>query len=69
DIVSRIITAHLQHPLPSPMRLDGEGYILTAKHTPWTFGREKVKFFWGEESILPCRDKWSFFFASLALKE
>lgn len=83
DVVSRIITAHLQRPLPSPMRLDGEGYVLTAsecaysdslpmglnvastEHTAWTFGREKVKFFWGEEAIVPCRDKWTFCFASL----
>ena len=81
--MSRIITAHLQHPLPSPMRLGGEGYVLTAseraysdyvpmvlnclsaEHTSWTFGREKVKFFLGEEVIVPCKDKWSFFFASL----
>ncbi|KAH9933828.1 uncharacterized protein B0H18DRAFT_1115195 [Fomitopsis serialis] len=65
DIVTRIVTAHLHNRLPSPMFLEGDGYVLTAKHTAWTFGNERVKFSWGTEEIQPGIDKWTFLFASI----
>ena len=36
DVVTRIITAHLQHPLPPSIRLDGEGYALTASERAYS---------------------------------
>ncbi|KAH9833152.1 uncharacterized protein C8Q71DRAFT_191897 [Rhodofomes roseus] len=65
NLVTRVITAHLQHPLPSPMCFQGESYVLTAKHAAWTFGSERVRFSWGPEEIKPGREKWTFIFASL----
>ncbi|KAH9939487.1 hypothetical protein B0H21DRAFT_38485 [Amylocystis lapponica] len=62
DLVTRIVITHLDSPLPSAFTLEHDRYTLTAKYTKWPFGREKLKFSWGEDPVFAGGEKWSFFF-------
>ncbi|OBZ67414.1 hypothetical protein A0H81_12545 [Grifola frondosa] len=61
DLVNRIVTAHLQNPLPSFMIFEDSRYTLQATHTKWPFGKT-IAFSWGEDTIMACEDKWTFVF-------
>ncbi|KAI0764550.1 hypothetical protein BD413DRAFT_167856 [Trametes elegans] len=59
ELVLRIITAHLENPLPSHLTFDSELYVLHARWAPWNFGKTVV-FKWGGEALISCDHKWTF---------
>ncbi|EIW55350.1 uncharacterized protein TRAVEDRAFT_131346, partial [Trametes versicolor FP-101664 SS1] len=61
ELVLRLVGAHLEDHIPSPLTFEGEYYTLHAMHAPWSFGK-KVAFMWGDDHLETCEDKWTFVF-------
>ncbi|KAI0935097.1 hypothetical protein AcW1_009318 [Taiwanofungus camphoratus] len=62
DLIIRIVTAHLHNPFPSSVVFEDNHYMLITNHAKWPFGKEKLKFWWGEHSVMACSEKWVFVF-------
>ncbi|KAI0676585.1 hypothetical protein C8Q78DRAFT_987203 [Trametes maxima] len=61
ELALRLVNAHLEQSVPESLTFEGDLYIVDAKHTPWTFGKE-VAFLWGDRRLEACEDKWTFWF-------
>ncbi|CAE6434119.1 unnamed protein product [Rhizoctonia solani] len=61
-IVQVTLNSETSKPLPTtPTTFRGEGFALVGSHRPWTYGKGWA-FKWGDESITPAEDKWTFEF-------
>ncbi|CEL57980.1 hypothetical protein RSOLAG1IB_02725 [Rhizoctonia solani AG-1 IB] len=60
-LILLVLAHHRSKPLSTPATFLGEGFALVATHRPWTYGKG-WSFEWGDESVLPAEDKWTFEF-------
>ncbi|KAF8960313.1 hypothetical protein BDZ97DRAFT_2060702 [Flammula alnicola] len=66
--IESLVFAHIFTYLPPEVRIQGLGYIITGKRKTWNYGKT-LKLKWGEKTVRPCEDKWTFIFETVPASE
>ncbi|RPD55960.1 hypothetical protein L227DRAFT_289824 [Lentinus tigrinus ALCF2SS1-6] len=63
DLIIRLVIAHQQCPesFPGTLSFEDSRYSIQAECICWQFGQQ-VRFQWGDEDLVACEYKWTFWF-------